>query len=47
VEEHLREIRFPDILTVPDLSPDPLEGYPMVALLARRDALATSCSTSG
>jgi cyanophycinase len=47
LEEALREIRFPDLLTIPDLSPDPLEGYPMVALLARREALAASCPASG
>ena len=39
LEAGLREIRSPDILTVPDLSPDPLEGYPIKDLLARRAAL--------
>src|SRR5262245_50334508 len=39
LEEGLRAIRPPDILTVPDLSPDPLEGYPIKDLLARRAAL--------
>lgn len=36
LEEGLRTIRPPDILTIPDLSPDPLEGYPIRDLLARR-----------
>jgi hypothetical protein len=39
LEEGLRALRPPDILTVPDLSPDPLEGYPVKDLLARRAAL--------
>jgi cyanophycinase len=39
LEEGLRAIRPPDILTVPDLSPDPLEGYLIKDLLARRAAL--------
>jgi cyanophycinase len=39
LEEVLLEIRPPDILTVSDLSPDPLEGYPIWHLLARREAL--------
>lgn len=39
LEEGLRTMRPPDILTVPDLSPDPLEGYPIKDLLARRAAL--------
>jgi len=39
LEEGLRAIRPPDILTVADLSPDPLEGYPIKDLLARRAAL--------
>lgn len=39
LEEGLRAIRPPDILTLPDLSPDPLEGYPIKDLLARRAAL--------
>jgi cyanophycinase len=39
LEEGLRAIRPPDILTIPDLSPDPLEGYPIKDLLARRAAL--------
>jgi cyanophycinase len=38
LEEGLRAIRPPDILTVPDLSPDALEGYPIKDLLARRAA---------
>lgn len=39
LEGGLRAIRPPDILTVADLSPDPLEGYPIKDLLARRAAL--------
>jgi cyanophycinase len=39
LEDGLRAIRPPDILTVADLSPDPLEGYPIKDLLARRAAL--------
>jgi hypothetical protein len=39
LEEALQAIRPPDILTVPDLSPDPLEGYRIKDLLARRAAL--------
>jgi cyanophycinase len=38
LEEGLQAIRPPDILTVPDLSPDPLEGYRIKDLLARRSA---------
>jgi cyanophycinase len=39
LEEALLEIRTPDVLTMPDLSPDPLEGYTIWHLLARREAL--------
>jgi cyanophycinase len=39
LEEGLQAIRPPDILTVPDLSPDPLEGYRIKDLLARRATL--------
>jgi cyanophycinase len=39
LEEGLRAIRLPDILTVADLSPDPLEGYRITDLLARRGTL--------
>jgi hypothetical protein len=46
LEEGLRAIRPPDILTVPDLSPDPLEGYPVKDLLARRAAHRTERAVS-
>jgi len=39
LEKGLLQIRPPDVLTVSDLSPDPLEGYPIWHLLARREAL--------
>jgi cyanophycinase len=42
LEEGLRAIRPPDILTVADLSPDPLEGYPVKDLLARREVIRAS-----
>jgi hypothetical protein len=47
LEEGLRVIRPPDILTIPDLSPDPLEGYRVKDLLARRAALHSSCPANG
>jgi hypothetical protein len=46
LEEGLRAIRNPDVLTIPDLSPDPLEGYPVKDLLARRDELRSSRQAS-
>ncbi len=46
LEEGLRAVRPPDILTVPDLSPDPLEGYRVKDLLARRAALRASRADS-
>lgn len=39
LEEALREIRTPDMLTPADLSPDPFEGCTVWDLLARRAAL--------
>jgi cyanophycinase len=47
LEEALREIRPPDIVTIPDLTPDPLEGYRIVDLLARREKLRSSQPASG
>jgi cyanophycinase len=39
LEEGLLEVRSPDVLTVQDLSPDPLEGCAVETLLERRAAL--------